>query len=78
MTTNKYWLQVDIVCFVFLWFLVTLTYVSWSTSELRMKLALLNMFKTSSIFTDHTKVVLHFNVDSFHVCLDYAFLAFKT
>ena len=70
---NKYLLQVDIVCFVFLWFLVTFPYVSWSISELRMKLVLLNMLLT---------VQRHSNVDpfqySFHVCLGYAFLAFKT
>ena len=34
-------------------------YVSWSTSELRVRLALLNRFKTSSIFfTDRFKAVL--------------------
>ena len=38
--------------------MLTNIYVSWPTSELRMRLVPLNMFKPSSIFTDRSKAVL--------------------
>ena len=69
------WSLGSLVCCVFLCF-VTFPHVKWSTSEMRVRLVLLNLSKTSSNYfhTDHSKTV--FFVDLFcYLCFTFVFIS---